>query len=472
MTKRLLYHCINWGGTTPDVAEEVFDLSPELLYELVGMELVRSPESIIYEIAQEYYGETGTKIPALELNERLKRQCDDVLYKRCVAAARAAKVSGSDGSDVPFIIERLKTEGAARKLKALLIDAASNPDLIETEPDKVINKLMEELQQAGDTTDSKLVIPVNERDVVEGRLVDYSEKMLNDSPPEFLMTGIPSLDDHVGGGFSEGQVVLVVAQTKTGKSCFCLATVIRMLLNEDMAGRPCDILIANREMKNEWQQERLEAFLMSELEGRDRPGSRFVGSASLLRKIRNASLNDDERELWVRAVSGLTTWRSRVWMADPRSYETLDDLELMIANRKRERPIRVVYVDALNNQRLKKYKRFTDKEYQAQGELIRRLEHIATNQNVLIVAESQEKTEAADRRHVNVGDLVALSGQLAWVASHVIRLYKINESLVECQLVASRFAPVGFSVPLWFVPGDMFLKEAPREELLRAGELV
>jgi len=130
-------------------------------------------------------------------------------------------------------------------------------------------------------------------------------------------------------------------------------------------------------------------------------------------------------------------------------------------------------VDALNDQVLGGYKRFVEQKYQALTDMCGRLEAIARDHDLLVVAEVQEKTDMAERRKPRVGELLAEATHMVFPASHVIRIWRVpgDESIAEAQVIASRFANAGWSIPLIFCPGDMYVKEGDMSMLQRIDAL-
>ena len=106
-------------------------------------------------------------------------------------------------------------------------------------------------------------------------------------------------------------------------------------------------------------------------------------------------------------------------------------------------------------------------QYQMQAAIVRKLEDIAVRHNVLIICEVQEKRECAEQRHVDAINLIAESSDFARAATHVVRLLKTPKLnyLTEAQMVCSRFTESGWSFPVYTALNDMYIKEAPMDEM-------
>ena len=63
--------------------------------------------------------------------------------------------------------------------------------------------------------------------------------------------------------------------------------------------------------------------------------------------------------------------------------------------------------------------------------------------------------------------LFADSSQAGRTASHALRLWRVpgDDKLIEVQMVASRFAPSGWSFPVYAYLDDMYIEDAPMDAL-------
>ena len=481
---RLLHHLIGWEGAQVEDTE-----GAALAVKRLREEHLRSRDettgrmdptgvSAIYAIAIEHYSRTGSLIPHRELNSLIRgvSQQDQALGAEANAAIAAAHQAISNGSDVPSIIERIVVSFRRESLIGTLL-GASRSGIIRDDPDAALVKITSELQaiQANTHADEDLIVKLNSRQTAQARLDAYAERASNPKDHMGLQTGFAAFDRAVGG-LDPGQTLLIVGQTKTGKSAFGAALACNSMLIEENAGRGCDVLIANREMQNEWQADRVEAFLMWKLNGERNEGvlplpQPFITpEGGLSHRIRRAALSPTEWALYSQTVKDAAEkLNNKLWMVSPRAYATLDELHNIVASVKREAPLKLVFVDALNQQHLSRYNSGSHLDWAVQGDLLRRLETMAFELDVVMVVEVQEKTEMTQQRNVDLATLSAYSSDLVKAACHVLRLFRPQGDplLVEAQMVGSRFAPSGWSFPLRFAPGDMYCVEGDQQDMQR-----
>jgi replicative DNA helicase len=282
-----------------------------------------------------------------------------------------------------------------------------------------------------------------------------------------MLTGIRGYDK-ITNGLREGELVLVVGDAKSGKTAFGATLALQTLLTEEAAGRDCATLVANREVQADRQSARLDSLVMwmdtrmrECLQEGDLAAHPHVDT-SLTQRIELAKLHKGERTIYKDALRGVSQWKNKLWMVDVRAYQTIEQLETIIAGVKRKSPLRLVFIDALNDQRLSKTWA-SGRNWETQGELARTVERIARDHRVCVVAEVQENTQTVTRREVGVHELFALASEFGKAASQVVRLFKVPNDplLVEGQMVASRFTASKRSWPMLFSPGDMYVADAP-----------
>lgn len=459
LSARLFHHLIAWKEEQDTSALELCTqqgLRPESFFtpQPNGYALQPSADALIYRIIIEYFNDTGTRIPILELNQRLRTSGapTDILSESNSVVAAAA-VSASNGSDIESIVEAIRKNYSSASLKATLTEVVSRErDLIDTEPEQVREKLINALQETV-TADSSLVTAINSPEAIQKRIDGYGSRVSNAN--RGVLLGFRDFDREVGG-LNSGELTLIAGQAKAGKSAFCLTAGLQIIDHAEQCETDCHVLFANREMQNDRQKERIEAWFIQKYWSRE-------GDGKLTRRIRDGALDSDELMVYAAVMKEMAAMHNKIWMADPRSYETLDELEGIIARYKKQHPIKVVIVDALNDQALSRYGSFVSSQWQAMEQVTRRLERIASRHQIVVIAEAQEKTDVGEYRNVRLEELFADASQIRRPISYALRLWKVPEDplLVEAQMVGSRFCQSGWSFPLVFNPGDMVIEDAP-----------
>ena len=480
---RLLHHLIDWSDSTnqrqpeQSVVERITSSinSRDLFRTDEGsFRLEQTGESVVFDLASAHFADSGQAIPRAELNTQLRglSSGNPTLYAETNAAVAAAATAYSNGSDIPDLIAAVQHSGASRILQTTLVGFAQS-DQWQADPEAARQRLLEQLQAMGSRQGDKkdLVIAINSPEVIQARLDLYNTRMQN---PE-TVRGIPlgwTMFDGQTGGLKGGQTMVVVADTKAGKSAFCVASATRALMLEEQAGRRCDVLVANKEMHNEWQQNRVEALmmwtheLMAPYAGTKTPR----GQMALTKRIEHAKLMPHERKAYAQTLVSMGGMQNRLWMVEPNAYSTIDELSSIVARIKRDNPVKLVFIDALGNQALSRYGNLVDSDVRAQGELMRSLERMAFELDVAVVVEAQERRDTTETRHAAAHDLVARSpSEISQTTCYMLRLFKVpnDPTLVEAQMVAARFCADGWSFPLILDPGDMHVEEAPMSELRR-----
>jgi replicative DNA helicase len=461
---RLLNHVIAWSDDdqSTDALErcESEGLKPEHFFspQANGFCLKPTPGALLFRCAIEHYQKTAKRIPLHELNQRVRLSgAPPDIREESNSVIAAAAVASSNGSDVENIIEEIKKQYSASSLRATLADVVSREqNFLDTDPDAVRERLINALQDGGaGTTDSKLVVAVNDPAYVQRRIDGYGKR--SEEAEKGLKTGFPTLDAAIGG-LRPGELTLICSQQKSGKSATWMAMAGHMVTSAEDAGVECDAIVANREMTLDRQLERLECWFMNRFIKKKHKGS-------LTDRIHTGSLYDDELIAYAQGLEHMASMKNKVWMIDPRAYENIDDLEAILVRYKSKRPVKALYVDSLNDQALARYGSFVDKKYQALEEISRRLDRIAVKHQVTVIAEVQEKADSANTRWLKLSELFADSSAIGRPITHALRIFQVpeGEGLVEFQMVASRFCAGGWGFPVFANIGDMRIEEAPAE---------
>lgn len=475
---RLIHHLIAWSGTETNPSVElpasVLELSPEDFYEQDGFRLTQSGSSIVYDIAASHVRETGLRIPKAELDRQVQvvGKTDPQLYGQANAVVAASALHRSNGSDLPRLVKTIRDESRSRKLYATMGRIAQGKEW--EDPDRAVQTLQEALEDVGQSASTtKAAVAYNTPENIQARLELYAEKVQNPEKYQGVKLGWSCLDNRTGG-LRGGQTLFVVAGAKTGKSAFCAASVVNSIVIAEMQGKRMDAVIANKEMKDEWQADRVEAMMMwRHLLMQPKRG--LSTAIALSKRISDAQLTRDELIAYRDTLLELSQMKNRLWMVDPDGYKTLDDLSVIVKRLQREgHPIGLLFIDAMNMQELGQYRKFTDNKVGEQADLARTVEGMAFELGIPVIAEIQERRETLSTRWVDAQDLAANSpAEMPRVACYMLRLFNVpgDPRLVEGQMVASRFSEAGWGFPLVLSPGDMIIEEAPMSTLQRIDQL-
>jgi hypothetical protein len=470
---RLIHHMVDWDGATAGV-EHLVKVDQRLQEECLwypdpnGRILRPRGESVVFGIALAHYRQTGQRIPLQQLNAELRNLLPSKpdLYGQANSVVAGARAHPSNGSDVDAIINGILDEYKQLKLNEIIFQgavASQNED-----PAVVRQRLLDDLEGMvpSQVEEQGLVRPINDQASLQARIDDLHSGARRQRAAAEFKTGFDTFDHHTNG-LRRSQLVLVCGQSKKGKSAFCTTILLNIMLEAEARGERVDGLWACKEWETEWKQDRIEALFAWKFMPEcyfPQPGAN--GRYALSDKIHRGVLDKEEIDAYYKGLQTMAAMKSRILIASPSSYTNIDDLDRIIARKQREGPLGIVWVDALQRQKLPRYGHFVQRQDQAIEEVIGRLEDIATRRQVCVVCEVQEKTEHSTRRYVELGELVASSTHSVFAASHVLRFVAApnHDSLGEIQMVGSRFSASGWSFPLYFWAGDMFAREGGPSE--------
>jgi replicative DNA helicase len=465
---RIIHHLIGWNSTDNQdtTALELCDnmLAPEHFWAPSpgNFKLHPTSEGYVYNLCIEYWKRTKSRIPHVHLATILS---ESTVFDppALIAIGAAARGSISNGSDVPDLIDSIIRRYKTSKLQELIFSAAADSDTMRKEPDKVRSILLDGLQDEVLVSDglSGNVVEINSVKEIQARVDDYKSGNRSKRTELDIRTGFPYLDERVGG-FRRGQVLLIVGQSKLGKSVFSASMALGSMLEGEENGKRTDILIANREMRSDWVSDRIEAFLMWRHNSMIERTPQFEqGFRRLIDRIREGTLTAKETSAYYESLKNFSAMKSRAYMVDPTEYSTLDDLDKLITKTKKVSDLSIVYLDAMNKQHMSGYRKLTNSNWEALMQMAEYVQDMALRHNVLIIGELQESKSFEHQRHVSGNEILAESKGIINSVSHLLRLWKVpgQNDLAEAQLLSSRFALAGFSVPLQFLPGDSWIRE-------------
>ncbi len=461
---RLLHHLIEWTNrpNAGELADAALALDPRDFYEQDGFILRQTGTAVVYDIAASHYRETGDRVPQAELNRQVQviAKSDPNLYGQANAAIAAASQFVSNGSDIPSIATAIKNESKSRKLYATLGKIAQEKSW--EDPDKATRELSDVLAELGSSAcEEETLIEYNSPRNIQRRVDLYVDKMQKPEQHKGVSIGWPFFDV-MTGGLRGGQTLFVAADAKTGKSTFCAASIANAICIAEAAGVEMDAVVAHREMKESWQSDRIEAYMMWRNE-RMKPYRGLTQQIALSKRISDGKLTPEERVIYAETMTKMAEMKNKIWMVEPDGYSTLEELGGIIRRIKRKRNVGIVYIDALGGQKLGRYGRFTDNKVNEIADLARATEELAFDLDVPVIVEIQERRETAELRFVDARDISANSpAAIPQIACYLLRLFNVpgGARIVEAQLLASRFCEQ-FSFPMIISPGDMIVEELP-----------
>jgi len=472
----LLKHCVENGSRPPnneppiDALQQLDPVALRTTGPGYNYEIQDTPVSFVADIIRDYVLDTGAAIPIAELKDRIVEEAINEQQKEsALSVVNGIKDVQSNGSDIPYIVERLNKQAVGIRCQAKLGRIAKE-GLWKSDPDTTIDELSRLVDDVESRKVNEGTIDITDDNAILQRLERFRAAQ-DGQVDEGMKTGWDKLDHHTRG-LHGGQTVIVAAGAKTGKSSFCIATCAQMAFNAAIAGEQYDIVIANKEMHNAWQQTRYEAWLVNQLLGRERPDPNQT--AGLCQRIDYGNLTAEETEAYANAMEMLGNSMGKVHMLAPNAYNNLSELSAKIkAIEQSGRNVGVVYVDALSQQ---KTKYAPSDATAAKGEALRFLERgIAFEHDCMVLIEAQERREMVDKRNVRVGDIVYNAPSAAsHSVSYMMRLFDVpgDEHLLEVQMVAARHCAPGWSFPLKVWHGDMLLEEGDDRDLKRIDSLM
>lgn len=461
---RLLHHLIDWTNRpqSGELVDAAFTLDPHDFYEQDGFSMRQSGTAIVYDLAASHCRETGLRIPLAELNKQIQivAKSDPNLYGQANAAIAAASQYPSNGSDIPHIVGAITKDAQSRKIYAAIGKIAQDkawedPALAQRELSDILADL-NPISEADET-----LIEYNSPKNIQRRINEYVGKMQSPEQHKGVMIGWPFFDARTGG-LRGGQTLFVAADAKTGKSAFCVSSVVNSICIAEAAGLEMDAVVAHREMKESWQSDRIEAYMMWRHE-RMKPYRGLPSQIALSKRVSDGKLTPDERAIYAETMMQMAEMKNKIWMVEPDGYTTLEELTSIIKRIKRKRNVGIVYIDALGGQKLGKYGRFTDNKVNELADLARAAEEMAFDLDVPVLVEIQERRETAELRFVDARDIAANSpAAIPQIACYLLRLFNVpgGARIVEAQLLASRFCEE-FSFPMIISPGEMVVEELP-----------
>lgn len=314
-----------------------------------------------------------------------------------------------NGGDVEDLLQKLSLRYKRNEVEALLLHQAK--ELAHGDPNEIARQLSEGAQgiRNSDAKASESIMVA--RDVMGARWDAY-EASIGKSKHSFA--GVPSgfyEFDKRSGGLAPGQVVVVAGGTGLGKTLLRE----RILLNVWQQGHSVAEVLA--EFNADTSQFRLEAMQLCETAGRNGNG------LTVKEAFERGLLNEEQIEAYLAVLQKYATNPADYLWVQPGMYETLDDLEPIIARMKEKHNVTCVGIDDLHNQLLRSTH---NEDHLHQGDLIVWCKKQALLHGIVLVVECQEDPATEKTRLVVPGQIVKYSRKLSQKADVILRLYAPN----------------------------------------------
>jgi replicative DNA helicase len=200
-------------------------------------------------------------------------------------------------------------------------------------------------------------------------LLDRVERLAEGSTLPGIPTGIPSLDQMLGGGFKPGKQVIIAARPSVGKSSLAE----QLCINLARAGHP--------------------AAMFSQEMGKDELADRAVANIGRIALDRLLSGQLEQHE-WSRLTEAIEVMRCLPLHFDDQPALTLSDISAKARMLKRQHGIKLIVVDYLQ---LCAAGKATDNRHHQIEEMSRGLKNLARELDITIVTLSQLNREVEKR---------------------------------------------------------------------------
>ena len=468
LAHKAVYYAIDWTGEDdPTPLRDLLanGLKPDWLRDFDQSSGTFRPSvaQSIFQIAADHLKQTGALIDKDTFSRRFLtgnleslarasgKEQDAVVADVKVLAGKSRQLTGN-GSDVESLVAEIRDVYSKRQVHALLIYGADHVG--KSKPGELLGKLAEgvrDIQTAGADRES---VVLRARDVVADRWESYQRKVagaFNPAAREEIPTGFSGMDEKVKG-LTPGEVVLVTGGTHLGKTLF------RERLMQNCWSAGYGVIEVLAEFFAETSQFRLDAMSLSDKYGK--------GNGKLLKEAFEwGRMNPKQEEQYHEILAAYERNSGEYFWVQPTAYETLDDLEPIIAEKVSTYNISVVGIDDLHNLRLKGAR---GDDHLAQLDIYQWCKDIALRHKVVVVAEVQEDKSMERTRLVSPGEVIKYSQKLAQKADVVLRLYcpgGRGTPYFEVQVLKHRSKESGYSFGLMMDTKSMNVSENVPENL-------
>ena len=252
-------------------------------------------------------------------------------------------------------------------------------------------------------------------------LLDRVERLAEGTMQPGIPTGIPSLDQMLGGGFKPGKQVIIAARPSVGKSSLAE----QLCINLARAGHP--------------------AAMFSQEMGKDELADRAVANIGRIALDRLLSGQLEQHE-WSRLTEAIEVMRCLPLHFDDQPALTLSDISAKARMLKRQHGIKLIVIDYLQ---LCAAGKATDSRHHQIEEMSRGLKNLARELDITIVTLSQLNREVEKRTSGRpiLSDLKE-SGAIEEDADVVILLSRYSTSpqvdnVIACDVPKNRQGRVG-----------------------------
>ncbi len=436
---RALHYAVDWTGegTPPQRLDELIEqgMKPEYLETYSPERGRRLPTvySALWAIAEAYRQRTDA-LPDPKtllrlfrdgsmglLEEQLGLETEAVKALAQVAMKTALKEKGN-GSDLSLLVHQLREHYESDELLGMLHQGARMHGQVK--PQTLLSYFLDQAQQIQQHSCQQEFVHSTKRETGD-RALRYQRIKENPEMALGIPTGFTEFDRRTGGIYP-GEVMLVTGITKLGKSLLRE----RILANMWQAGHyVADIL---SEFYAETAKNRVECMELAR-----RGASSVQNGRTLSQALKQGELIPEDESRYFEMLAEFSELPGDMQFIEPTAYQSLDDLENLIAQLKMRYGLAALGVDDLHNQELKTFR--TDRSDLQQGEIMNWLKRMAVRYHIAVVAEVQEDKATAHKRFITWSESVKYSSKLTQKTDIGVRLFRTEQPIFpEFQVLAHR----------------------------------
>ena len=229
----------------------------------------------------------------------------------------------------------------------------------------------------------------------------WLDKQLNGDIPTLLSTGLRDLDDKLGGGLGDGELVIVAGRPSMGKTSLALGVALNVAREFGGAG---SVAVFSMEMPRRELMQRLIS----------------TAGGVEFSQLRNPEVLDDDA--WSRVSAAVGTLQSTGLHIDDGGVQTVASIAQSVRRLAREKPLRLVVIDYLQ---LLTSNSSCDVREQQVAAMSRQLKQLARELSVPIVVLSQlsRKVEERPEKRPLMSDMRE-SGAIEQDADVILLMYR------------------------------------------------
>ena len=462
---RALYYLIDCGADSPDDSADRFlslglDVDHFRKYDKTPgvCTWVDTAESQLFTLSTEFLNKHHARIPIDTLSAQAETIADPSLKEYALACVRGLRSQTGDGSDIPAIFTELSIAYQKGLLRSTLmrviglVKADENPKQSEL----VIQEYLEKVEETRRGKDD-LVYTFGSSS--GAHVVDYLTREQDENAGVGIPTGLPPFD-LVTGGIKRGEVAIVCAGTKKGKTSLC-GTIAS---NAFLLG--ANVACAGKEMYGSSIRRRMEAgMLLAEVHGCTITRGKSGLEDGLVRAMERGELPEKFKQNFIELQTYFSDEEEndhRMWIFEPGSYTNLKDLSTQIGYTKRKYGLDLLWIDSINIQSVGG--KADERHDLQQGGVVSALKDIAITHDIAILGDAQERPQTVDKRNASKEEFVMFSTSITQRLDHLIRTYMPpgRPELREIQHHCARGSALVDPFFMFFYDKDMSFNMAPK----------